>query len=159
MINHLLLRRNEELWYRGLVPRMTERATNGLPSRESSSQRTGGRKPPNEVRTGGEVGGDGKRKGEISHALNSDFAADILQKCLLEGLHLPPFLSILWNLRKFTYKYVPSHRIPRNFTYKSAPRGFQEAMWKQAVGFGFSGFSRASESTPPHKSDFSSKIS
>ena len=60
--------------------RMTERATNGLPSRESSSWRISGRKPPNEVRTGVRTEGDGGGAREISHALNSDFAADILQK-------------------------------------------------------------------------------
>ena len=59
---------------------------------------------------------------------------------------------------KFTYTWAPNHRIPCKFTYKSAPRGFQEAMWKQAVDFGFSAFSTASESTPPHKSDFSLKM-
>ena len=59
MINHLLLRRNEELWYRGLVLRMTERAQIVYYSARVVARSDSGRKPPNKVRTGGRDEGGG----------------------------------------------------------------------------------------------------
>ena len=56
-------------------------------------------KRPNKVRTGLESGRDGESGALGSYMpLNSDFAADILQKYLLEDPHLTSFLGLLWNL-------------------------------------------------------------
>ena len=73
---------------------MTERAQIVYYSARVVARSRAGRKPPNKVRTGGEDGGDGGIKQADLTRLNSDFAADILQKCLLEDPHFLAFFGI-----------------------------------------------------------------
>ena len=68
---------------------MTERAT--IISRESSL-RSFWAKAPEQSEVKGRIGGDGGGVYKDLTRLNGGFAADILQKYLLEEPHSPPFL-------------------------------------------------------------------